>query len=375
LQRRVVLLGCALVIALVVPSASAVPNSLFWYVSWADTSHGWSPWSEKLPCTRIVSVCATENGGRSWHPILDDPEGGEVGYVVRTSPRVGAVALTVRGVVWTPDNGRRWFDLSAIPHQPFHPPPYLQGHDRYLFWEPEFPARTLYQVTPWPPPRAVAGAPGVTSRPVMTLEDGSFGQMRGIPGGIVASISRDDTPRPEVLIRRSRRNRVSVLPAASVRPTKLFAAWPRLLLYGEDAVRRSTPTVLWLSSDGGKRWNVLRGTAAAASSRTISGRGLQLGARQPVPGGWVAPVRGGSQPRLAIRRPGGVQTLRLPRPSAARCVASAATPVVDWPMVLVAGRTTSGSTPVRWLSLDRGQTWHLFFRRKCFALSATGRSR
>jgi hypothetical protein len=363
-----------LAIPLVVPSASAVPNSLFSYISWADTSHGWSPWSEKLPCPRIASVCATEDGGRSWHPILDDPQGGEVAYAVRTSRQAGVAVLTVRGVIWTPDNGRRWFDLAAIPNQPFHAPPYVQGHDRYLFWEPESPARTLYQVTPWPPARPLAGAPGVTSRPVMRLEDGSFAQMRSIPGGIVAFIGRNDPPRTELLIRRYGRNRVSPLPAApaaSVRPARLFAAWPRLLVYGEDSLA-STRTVLWLSSDGGARWIVLRAAATAAPSRTISGRALRLGAKVPVPGGWVAPVRGGSQPRLVIRRPGGVQTLRLPRPSAARCVVTAATPVVDWPMVSVAGRTRSGSTAVRWFSLDRGASWRVFVRRKCSALSATG---
>ncbi len=113
--------------------------------------------------------------------------------------------------------------------------------------------------------------------------------------------------------------------------------------------------VLWRSPDGGATW-VADGTERDLTMGRVAKRS-RLGRRVPIPGGFIAAMRG-APARVTIQEPRSLVRVTLPR--AGRCSLEATTPVVDWPAVYVAGRTRDGSAPVRWWSADGGARWAVF---------------
>ena len=69
-------LAIALVAVCVALPAAATPGGLIRAATWADNRHGW------VEC-RESEVCATEDGGRTWHDIFTG--GNFIFSLVRTS--------------------------------------------------------------------------------------------------------------------------------------------------------------------------------------------------------------------------------------------------------------------------------------------------
>jgi hypothetical protein len=106
---------------------------------------------------------------------------------------------------------------------------------------------------------------GIRADIVVTLEDGCFGGIANIPGGVIATI-RDTSGRgePRVLLRRAGRNRIVDLPeSAEMVPctagfnTEPVVTWPRITVLGCALSGSAPPGVgTWTSLDGGDSWTV-----------------------------------------------------------------------------------------------------------------------
>jgi hypothetical protein len=245
--------------------------------SWVGSQYGWTT-DPPERCKPRRDVCATEDGGASWHGIFNG--GTFVFGVVRTSRTAGAVS-TGRQVAerfWTRDNGRHWYRTRKIG-------PEFQGSGTYLFWIDFGP--TLYRVNPWPPgakarcrgawtaaafdTKAVkggnvcSGAPvdaGMRSSAVVRLEEGKLAGLSNIPGGVIATVTA--SPVPRVLIYRLGRPRVVDLPAAgALQPCVGFnsepiVSWPRITVLACGGAA-GDPSGTWVSSNGGASWRVIPG--------------------------------------------------------------------------------------------------------------------
>ena len=274
-RMRRVTVTCLTAVALMVPTGAgtAAPGE-----SWADSQFGWTT-SVPESCKPLRDVCATDDGGKTWHGIFNG--GTFVFGVVRTSPKAGTVSTgrLESDQFWTRDNGRHWYRTGAIRGD-------FQGSGRYPFWIDY--TNVLYQVRPWPPRgRAICKGIWVTSafstKPapkgnicsgppveagmhddvVATLEDGLFGGIANIPGGVIATIrGTAGGGEPRVLLRRAGRNRIVDLPeSGEMSPcvagfnTEPIVTWPRITVLG--CASAGAPGVgTWTSRDGGRSWTV-----------------------------------------------------------------------------------------------------------------------
>jgi hypothetical protein len=378
-MRRVAVL-VALVAAIVVLPALAAGRVVWLRVaSWADNNHGW------VVCRESV-VCASDDGGRTWHDIFT---GGNFVFArVRTSATAGVVSTgrTVAATFWTRNGGARWYELPDVPVPEFTNPPeseagrplVLGGRGESLFWHRA--DRTLRRLTPWPPPAdppcraeswpgkgtcvlSEADSP-FTSTAVATIPDGELFGLWPIPRGVIALVlanrtTSGSTRRPPiaVLVQQAAASDVRQLPAPPVDASSLTAAgvaaaWPQVFVeavVAQDGKKFSQlPRVLWQSFDGGASWRVGHTTQVARrNAATTPGR---LGTQTAVPGGWVAPFRT-APPRLAFNRFGRRFNVKLPSGASCR---SAARLTAAWPALFV----TAGGA--RWWSSDAGTTWAVF---------------
>jgi hypothetical protein len=367
-------LALALAVACVALPADAAP-SLLRNASWADNRHGWAECRER-------EVCATENGGRSWHDILTG--GNHVFSLVRTSAASGVTQTgnTSGYSFWTRDDGANWYELPNVPTPSYNAGEralVYEGRGSLLFWHQS--GTTLFQLTPWPattdPPCKGQSWPGkgtcvvaeadspFTSTAVATITNGTLDRMRNIAGGVAVLVTGTDPSASPVgvLVHRGQENTVSELPEPSLGRrtltcTSFYAAWPSLFVEassfaaGLDCPR--LPRVLWRSADGGATWSVSSTThTGAGTAAALPGA---LGRRISVPGGTIAPYRA-APARLEIRQ---FATQRLRLPGGVRCRVSAI--VVAWPAILVSGRRARGASAIRWWSNDGGSTWSIFGR-------------
>ena len=244
--------------------------------SWADSQRGWTA-SPPARCKPRRDVCATEDGGATWHGIFNG--GTFVFGVVRTSATAGVVS-TGRQVAerfWTRDNGRHWYRTSQIGTE-------FQGSGKYLFW---MFTNVLYRVRPWPPTgmarcrgpwtaaafetqaakggNVCGGRPvegGMRSLPAVKLEAGQFSGLANVPGGVLATVT--DSPAPRVLLYQQGRPRVIDLPAAgALAPCTGFnrepiVTWPRITVLGCTG-SSGNPSGGWLSDDAGRSWRAFSG--------------------------------------------------------------------------------------------------------------------
>ncbi len=283
-MRTIALSGLLLIaisaVALGGVGAQATPGE-----SWADSQRGWTS-SPPARCKPRRDVCATEDGGATWHGIFNG--GTFVFGVVRTSAAAGVVS-TGRQIAerfWTRDNGRHWYRTSEIGSE-------FQGSGKYLFWvnlgRTQFTdfARVLYRVRPWPPTgkarcrgawtaaafdtepakggNVCSGPPiegGMRASRAVTLAAGRFAGLANVPGGVLATVT--DAPVPRVLLYQQGRPRVVDLPstAGALVPCTGFnrepvVTWPRITVLG-CAGPSGNPSGGWLSVDGGKSWRALR---------------------------------------------------------------------------------------------------------------------
>jgi hypothetical protein len=271
-MRLVVVVACVLAClgATVALAARALPGE-----SWVGSQYGWTA-DPPARCTPRRDVCATEDGGVSWHGIFNG--GTFVFGVVRTSQAAGVVSTGRQASArfWTRDNGRHWYWTSRIG-------PEFMGSGRYLFWIDFGPA--LYRVTPWPP-RGKASCAGVwtgaafdtegakggnvCSGPAVEagmravravrLKQGELAGLANVPGGVIATVR--SSPVPQVLLYRLGTPRVVELPAAGgLAPCVGFnrepiVSWPRITVLacrGEAAA----PVGTWVSTDGGASWRAI----------------------------------------------------------------------------------------------------------------------
>ena len=361
--RAASLLALALAIAGAAAGAAREPFPVR-EASFPTSRLGWAPnYSVGLPC-RAETICATDDGGRTWRTVF------AVGSFLRDPVRTSALAGVVLAgpyPFWTRNGGRTWFEMerppASSPGLPDPTPPRYQGRGNLLFVH--YGGRTLYRVVPWPsraeppctargpePARRVCGVPpangGLEYRAVHTLERDALGPMANVPGGIVALVTGDRRAPAAVLLHRLGRTTLRRLPpppASHLPPDfspRVAASWPWLFVVAHSR------TAFWWSRDGGRTWGVVaRRTEGRARTRLAA---APTGAKAPLAGGWIAAVR--ARPALAIRQAGRTRTVTLPLPRSCRA-ATLARPRADWPFLYVDSR----SGRARWWSDDGGRTW------------------
>lgn len=237
--------------------------------SWLDSQHGWASFDAWVGAFERPSacggelgyVCATEDGGQTWHGIFPRV-GGLTVLLDRMSETAGVIASLDRSggrYFWTRDAGRHWYQTTRVG-------PQFEGNSKYLFWSLQ---NKLYQVRPWPPRGSAASSckqwlqtlctkpqvvnAGMQSHVIARLDSGSFGTLVSIPGGVLATI-RARTGPPQVLIRQGSIHRTANLPissqGSSCYPINGYVDWPTVLLTGCESM------VLWSTRDGGRSWVV-----------------------------------------------------------------------------------------------------------------------
>lgn len=367
-----------LAVALVLPlAARASARPLPFPVaeaSFSDSMHGWAPnYGVRLPC-ETETICATDDGGRTWRGVFTTD--GDFAFLkepVRTSATAGVVLRGRFGFspFGTRDGGRTWFPMKRPPLP--NPglidptPPHFQGSGTLLFLH--YFGSTLFRVVPWPRP---SGADEFEYRAVFTVQDGKLGQMANVPGGVAAPVHGDDfEPRGSVvdapafiphavLVHRAGKTSVHPFPPAPTgdRPVGevrgLGSSWPWLFFAGYRGVPgrccERVRAVLWRSPDGGVSWR-LEETARVRLRPRVSFLAPRTGAHIPLDGGWISAVRG--RTAVAIRQAGRTRVLRLP---SAGCAPRLARPRADWPYLYV----ESANRRLRWWSDDGGRSWAIF---------------
>src|SRR3954447_4126102 len=374
-MRRLRKASTILLLIVIVASPAAAARSWLRAGTWSDSRHGW------VACDQRV-VCSTENGGRSWQRIFTG--GNYLFSVVRTSSRSGVVQTGhwVGESFWTRSNGKRWYELPNVPVPDYMSgdrPLVFEGRGHLLFWHES--AATLNQISPWPapadPPCRGRSWPGAntcvlslgdspfTSRAVATLDEGTLGAMRPIPGGVVVLVHADDANASPaaVLVHRLGANDVTGLPdppvtRRSLTCTDLLASGATIFVTARsDDLQHDCPQlplVLWSSVDGGATWAVESTERVGRVASSTDAR--SWGRRVAIPGGWVAASRSGP-PAIAIRQLAATRRVTLPGGRRCRVVSKL---VVSWPRLFVGGRRPDKSTSIRWWSDDGGATWSVF---------------
>ena len=297
-------ISIAVAVALASATIAAAGPFPRWVGSWADGTHIWAtPDAESTQTEPLcdATLCGTEDGGRTWHPLLRIQDGFVQGFV-RTSAKAGVVrAMSNRPVssdpYWTPDAGRHWFRTSRIGGRLSDG--HIGGSGRYLYWHRG--GKVLYRVVPWPPretPNCAGGEwrldltgggtpppgswgaicfgpavdAGMQNVVAMRLHSGSLARtsyLISIRRGIASLLDPTLRRRPRLLVVQSGTTRVLRLPRPPAwRGTKGLRnyqlhrlAWPNLGVSAEAL--GSTPLgldvigcVIWRSRDGGHSWSV-----------------------------------------------------------------------------------------------------------------------
>jgi hypothetical protein len=271
-MRRFALVGCIAAAGLLAAAALAVralPGE-----SWIGSQYGWTA-TPPSNCKPRRDVCSTENGGATWHGIFNG--GTYVFGVVRTSSTAGVVSTGRQAAArfWTRDNGRHWYRSARIG-------PEFQGSGSLLFWIDS--GATLHRVRPWPPTaparcrgtwsgaafvtapgRNVCNGPaveaGMRSSDAVTLEEGKLAGLSNVPGGVIVTVS--SSPVPRILFYRRGTPRVVDLPNTGMVPCAGFnrepiVTWPRITVLGCTTPAGDVSGV-WVSNDGGLKWQAIRG--------------------------------------------------------------------------------------------------------------------
>jgi len=236
--------------------------------SWADTLHGWRLVGQRSVSGGWRSAQSTENGGRTWHPILSVGRSFEIGLISRVSSNdgfafVGSKVRTRRNrFLVTTDNGGRWktlpFTFAGFPIE-------MSGRD--LYWVRPGQSHNLFRA-----PNALSGHTRKTV--VATLPANiDFDALQAIPGGIAALAQGGPDTAGEfstrVLLYRYGKARTFVIvhsrqPIVCKADIIAFSAnWPVLTIGVRQATRDATGELqcntnwhnaVFVSRDGGKTW-------------------------------------------------------------------------------------------------------------------------
>jgi hypothetical protein len=151
--------------------------------SWADNLHGWRLIGRQNMFGAYPGMQATENGGRTWHAIRQQPRYG-IAKIQRTTATDGFAFIPRprKPVVVTTDNGRNWKPIPLVPRG-F---PTIEASGRDLFWisQQGIEYRRLHRM-----PNALLGhtrATVVASIPPNWI----FEALRAVPGGAAAVASK-----------------------------------------------------------------------------------------------------------------------------------------------------------------------------------------
>jgi hypothetical protein len=135
-------------------------------ISWADTAHrhGWAVVNSTDPGTWCPSsvpssrLCATEDGGRTWKPILFVAVIGRA-VIDRTSRRAGFAVLYGYSYypLWTRDGGTHWYSTLIFSGSPSGLPKRISGKGSHVRWTSE--GGATYRIAGWPP-TGVVKCPG-----------------------------------------------------------------------------------------------------------------------------------------------------------------------------------------------------------------------
>ena len=140
--------GVALILlaTIALSAGGAAAQSSPTQISWADAEHGWIAYPD-FRCLPSAALCATENGGKTWHGIWLGI-GGEIFEYRRTSVRAGLL-VDRNGTWWTRDNGLHWYQTDRVLGSAWvvHSGELIVGG-----------GNALTRVRPWPP-RARARCP------------------------------------------------------------------------------------------------------------------------------------------------------------------------------------------------------------------------
>ncbi len=296
-MKRLLALG-ALAVVLAASSGGAATRPWPGSASWADAKHGWAPNHDglcrgKATALDRASLCATEDGGRTWGEIFVG--GNFLLAALRTSVGAGIVSTGAHGHVeyWTRDNGRHWFGVEPAGLSTFlgAPPPLLAGRGGDLFYADGFRRDTVYRLTPWPPAGAAVcrgpwarsiseedadtrgnvclGPPvtaGSRSVPVVSVP-GTLVSLRRVPDGVLALFESEDRTTLTAAVHRQGANVIRDLPppsnagAGAVASVQVIqVAWPAITIVGRygGVGPAVSPTVeaRWRSVDGGASWTV-----------------------------------------------------------------------------------------------------------------------
>lgn len=304
MPRRTTILGLAgalLLVLTVSASAAEIPR---WSGSWADVRHIWATpqdfredFAACRPHGTRVAACGTEDGGRTWHPIMREANprlGGA--RPLRTSATAGVLGQRTghRNLdidhYWTVDAGRHWHRTSTFGRGAER----LVGHGRYLYWDVD--GRTIYRIAQWPPRRRMtcpegwrydladpdappdawgavclnppAGS-GLRSVVARRLQRGFIRDAASIPNGAVWVLAPLERRRPVVLMMRQGRQRMLRLPRGDAPPEttrlirlEIHAEWPSYInvtatAFGRQANGRPLllGCVFWESHNGGRSWS------------------------------------------------------------------------------------------------------------------------
>jgi hypothetical protein len=264
-------IACALV-GVSTPAAADAPGRAG---SWADADHGWARYDPALGCAPRADLCATEDGGSTWHGIFS----GSIGDFDRTSVRAGVVSIG-DDVYWTRDGGRHWYRTTKV----FG---HYAGHGSLLF---ATSATDLYRVGPWPPRGPVrcrgiwrsaasdtrarttahavicngaAADGGLRAQLVASVSGSEIGDLTSVPGGVFGiSDGGADLGRLNAFVWRL--GHLTEVPLPIPRGgwwccAEVHAAWPHLFVtarvYAPPRTGEQVLDVVWESPDGGESWS------------------------------------------------------------------------------------------------------------------------
>ena len=287
-----------LALALVAPAGAVLPRGK--YGSWADEQHAWAianggprlgadVWCGAGSGARDVRLCATEDGGKTWHRVLRyGPEVYNMSFTRANATHGVAVVDRLfspyrRQILWTRDNGRRWYPIRGLTTLVVAGGALLFDVDRHLLrratgWTSIRPRCSgFWAETPFAR-RAARGGNVCVGAPVATLRPRVvarlprallFGELQAVPGGVAALAGPHRGGTTHVYVHRATGRYLVRLPRSPERDEPRLAisfsyvSWPELELrtvFPSDS-RRPPPwlqddSITWRSSDGGRTWEV-----------------------------------------------------------------------------------------------------------------------
>jgi hypothetical protein len=213
--------------------------------SWASAEDAWE--------SRNSGVYATENAGRSWHEIYQEP----AMSVLRISPTAGVIQLgvapgpcmCVTRKLWTANDGETWHETGAIGTD------YVGTAGELYWWE----GGDLYVIPDFPPATAEKH---LDAKLAVSLPDGTIVDAARTQAGFAFLVSNRVAGRhwdtdPRVLLASGTDVQTIRLPSAppgQILAEQITADGDTLTVTGENFGIDPVAQVTWTSTDDGQTW-------------------------------------------------------------------------------------------------------------------------